>query len=340
MESKWKTGAKKTEILFTNRSSCVNYMQILLSKGLFWRARKLIPKRKEKPGAKEEKDNNATHSRDEGEARKRRKDKQEEGAPQEGKDKQRTGKDRDEDEEKKQEDEGDKKKKSKKIKLDFHSEQIFRDGPDVYVWHFDPTHWTKFLLGLGIVIGSIVLCLFPLWPPWMRMGVYYVSVVAMGFVGLLLGLIVLRSIVFGVVWAVSFGKHHLWILPNLTEDCGFFESFKPAYSYTYKGGDGKGAKKKKKKDKDSSSEAEGKEETEAQNTDTDREGSESQEGDSPAEDEDDEEQNNTPSATENSAPGTPRGKKGKNRRKDRRREDAGPDGNEFEMLDSPQDEIE
>ena len=35
------------------------------------------------------------------------------------------------------------------------------------------------------------------------------------------------------VWLGSLGKHHLWILPNLTEDCGFFESFKPAYDYKY-----------------------------------------------------------------------------------------------------------
>jgi len=25
----------------------------------------------------------------------------------------------------------------------------------------------------------------------------------------------------------------LWVLPNLTEDCGFFESFKPFYTYEY-----------------------------------------------------------------------------------------------------------
>lgn len=38
---------------------------------------------------------------------------------------------------------------------------------------------------------------------------------------------------FGVTWAATFGKHHFWLLPNLTEDCGFFDSFKPAYSHVY-----------------------------------------------------------------------------------------------------------
>jgi translocation protein SEC62 len=34
------------------------------------------------------------------------------------------------------------------------------------------------------------------------------------------------------------GRHHFWLLPNLTEDCGFFESFKPLYSHSV-AGDGK-----------------------------------------------------------------------------------------------------
>lgn len=33
------------------------------------------------------------------------------------------------------------------------------------------------------------------------------------------------------------GNHHLWLLPNLLEDVGFLESFKPLYSYEYKGKD-------------------------------------------------------------------------------------------------------
>ena len=42
------------------------------------------------------------------------------------------------------------KKKKKKVKLEFHQDQTFRDGPDVYVWHFDPISWTKWLIGLGL----------------------------------------------------------------------------------------------------------------------------------------------------------------------------------------------
>ena len=35
------------------------------------------------------------------------------------------------------------------------------------------------------VFGAIAVCLFPLWPPEVRLGVYYLSVAAAGFVGLI-----------------------------------------------------------------------------------------------------------------------------------------------------------
>jgi len=54
------------------------------------------------------------------------------------------------------------------------------------------------------------------------------------------------------------GRHHLWLLPNLIEDVGFFASFWPLYHYEYYGpnsSDKKSLKKKKrKKDKDSDAE--------------------------------------------------------------------------------------
>ena len=41
----------------------------------------------------------------------------------------------------------------------------------------------------------------------------------------------MRHVIFSLVWAVTFGNHHLWILPNLTEDVGFMESFQPLYTF-------------------------------------------------------------------------------------------------------------
>lgn len=63
-----------------------------------------------------------------------------------------------------------------------------------------------------------------------RLGVYYLSVAAAGFLATIIVLAILRFIIFCLIWVLTLGKHHLWILPNLTEDVGFFASFWPLYT--------------------------------------------------------------------------------------------------------------
>lgn len=45
----------------------------------------------------------------------------------------------------------------------------------------------------------------------------------------------MRYVFFAIVWVLTAGRHHFWLLPNLTEECGFFESFVPLYTHEYKG---------------------------------------------------------------------------------------------------------
>ena len=42
-----------------------------------------------------------------------------------------------------------------------------------------------------------------------------------------------RVVVFAVVWLMTWGKLNFWLFPNLTEDVGFFDSFKPVYECTF-----------------------------------------------------------------------------------------------------------
>uniref|UniRef100_A0A0N4ZAS9 Translocation protein SEC62 n=1 Tax=Parastrongyloides trichosuri TaxID=131310 RepID=A0A0N4ZAS9_PARTI len=149
-----------------------------------------------------------------------------------------------------------KKKEKKKVKLTVHQHQSFIDGKETYVWNYNPTPLIKQLIGIGLLLGTIACCLLPLWPEWLRTGVYYVAMIAVGFIGLLMGVAVARSILFVIIFAVTLGRHHLWILPNLTEDCGFFESFVPFYTYEYRGPD---YKKKKENVKAKQSDDEGSE---------------------------------------------------------------------------------
>lgn len=123
----------------------------------------------------------------------------------------------------------DKEKRKRKIRLEMHPEQLFVDGHEAYVWLFDPIPMHYWIFGALLVVGAIVICLFPLWPPMLRKGVYYLSIAAAGFLVFILGLAVLRFVLFCVVWIITGGKHHFWLLPNLTEDVGFFASFWPLY---------------------------------------------------------------------------------------------------------------
>lgn len=135
-----------------------------------------------------------------------------------------------------------------------HLEQIFVDDLEPYVWLYDPIPLRTWMLGGLLVVAAIAVCMFPLWPRRMRDGVYYLSLAAAGFLGVILALAVIRRILFVIIFLASFGKHRLWILPNLTEDCGFFESFIPLYSYEYCGdGIQKGAQGAENKEGKSSS---------------------------------------------------------------------------------------
>jgi translocation protein SEC62 len=59
--------------------------------------------------------------------------------------------------------------------------QVFLDTSDAYVWLYDPVPWYYWGVGTVIVLGVIGVCLFPLWPPKLRLGVHYLSIAAAGF---------------------------------------------------------------------------------------------------------------------------------------------------------------
>lgn len=128
----------------------------------------------------------------------------------------------------------------KKFKLDMHDEQVFLDASQPYVWLYEPTSITDWLLCFGVIFGVIAICLFPLWPPIIRTWVYYLCVAGLMFLSSVLGLIILRHIIFIILRILTFDRLHFWIFPNLTEDVGFFESFVPLYAIDAACGAGSG----------------------------------------------------------------------------------------------------
>ncbi|XP_017796853.1 PREDICTED: translocation protein SEC62 [Habropoda laboriosa] len=145
-----------------------------------------------------------------------------------------------------------------KVRLEMHMDQYFVDCNDAYVWIYEPIPIYYWFFGTLVVLGAIGVCLFPLWPLTIRQGVYYISVAAAVFLVFILTLAICRLIAFCLLWVPTLGRCHLWLLPNLTADVGFFASFWPLYQYEYYGpiseGDKKVNKKKKKKEKDSDTE--------------------------------------------------------------------------------------
>jgi len=204
---KAKEGAERT---FDSRERAVEFMDLMLKHKMFHRARK-IPVHSEKKKSKKSKDKEEKTDTDREETDNAKE------TPKPDKDK------------------ADDKKKKRKIRLDMHLDQVFLDSQDAYVWLYDPTPWYYWIGGTFIVLGIIAICLFPLWPPIMRKGVHYLSIAAAGFLVFIIVLGIVKYIIFAILFALSGGKLKFWIFPNLTEDVGFFESFRPLYDYTYTG---------------------------------------------------------------------------------------------------------
>ncbi len=94
------------------------------------------------------------------------------------------------------------------------------------------------------ILAVFAIVMFPLWPVKMRLGVWYLSMGMLGLIGLFFAMSIFRLILFAItMFAVPPG---LWLYPNLFEDVGFFDSFKPVWGWQEeKGKKSKKAKKAK-----------------------------------------------------------------------------------------------
>lgn len=101
---------------------------------------------------------------------------------------------------------------------------------DFYVWIYQGGQMKGMLMGVGVLLVIFIGVLFPLWPPFMRQGSYYLSLVMMGFLGFLMFLGVVRAILWlGLVLVIGRGG---WLFPNLFADMGVIESFFPLWRYS------------------------------------------------------------------------------------------------------------
>lgn len=98
-----------------------------------------------------------------------------------------------------------------------------------YVWLYDGPQWKQKMYAAGALVLIMAVVMFPLWPIKLRIGVWYLSMVMLGLIGLFFAMAIFRFILFAVTWfAVPPG---LWLYPNLFEDVGFFDSFRPVWGW-------------------------------------------------------------------------------------------------------------
>lgn len=100
------------------------------------------------------------------------------------------------------------------------------DETGYFVWAYDGDKTMSHLMTFGLVIGFLFCVCFPIWPQFLRVFVWYLSVTLLLFIFFL---ITARASAFLFLWIMGY---EFWFLPNLfDESLNFVDSFKPVYSF-------------------------------------------------------------------------------------------------------------
>jgi len=98
-----------------------------------------------------------------------------------------------------------------------------------FAWFYEGSQWTTYAGGLLMVAIMLAGVMFPLWPPIMRLGVWYISVGMLGLIGAFFGLAIVRLIFYVITVVVT--PPGIWIFPKLFADVGVVESFIPLWEW-------------------------------------------------------------------------------------------------------------
>lgn len=113
-----------------------------------------------------------------------------------------------------------------------------------YVWLYEGAQWKNKLYAAGALFLILAVVFFPVWPYHLRLGVWYLSMAMLGVLGLFFAMAIFRLILFLITMFTT--PPGLWLYPNLFEDVGFFDSFRPVWAWHE---DEKAMKKRKKEER-------------------------------------------------------------------------------------------
>lgn len=91
-----------------------------------------------------------------------------------------------------------------------------------FAWFYEGSQWTTYAGGLLMVAIMLAGVMFPLWPPIMRLGVWYISVGMLGLFAAFFALAIVR-LVFYVI-SIVVVPPGIWIFPKLFADVGVVSS--------------------------------------------------------------------------------------------------------------------
>ncbi|USP75391.1 hypothetical protein yc1106_02665 [Curvularia clavata] len=112
------------------------------------------------------------------------------------------------------------------VKIEQHQDA---NDDSYYIWLYEGSQWKQKLYAVGALVAVIAIVLFPLWPLMLRQGVWYLSMGMLGLIGLFFAMAIVRLILFIITMFIT--PPGLWLYPNLFEDVGFFDSFRPVWAW-------------------------------------------------------------------------------------------------------------
>ena len=111
-----------------------------------------------------------------------------------------------------------------KGQLEWEPKQVW-EPRDYYVWDYEGSKgFSNFLTGC-LIVGMLVCTCFPIWPHFLKVYLWYLSVTFLLFMSVFC---TVRMLLFLNLWVLGY---ECWILPNLfDESLTFVESFKPTHA--------------------------------------------------------------------------------------------------------------
>lgn len=109
------------------------------------------------------------------------------------------------------------------------SKKASLDPNNYFVWLYTKPNPLILLYSILTIAGIFTVILFPLWPVFMKIGVWYLSMGLLGLLGLFFLIAIIRLIIYLISLIIL--PRAFWLYPNLFEDCSVIESFKPLYGW-------------------------------------------------------------------------------------------------------------